>query len=356
MPVGIVYRTGRFTEKCQYYAAGGDARCKTGLLSKNQVETVAKLRKNLANDRSIELATVDMHPILVGKNVVFGRDWMLAIGNGRPFTPQLFAVWRNHADLTYDSYVDLTGNHPRHGEKILIDFEPHSQERYTRMGRRGIIGALANNSYLVTFNRSMLLPKVTAKDLTLDSRGSLVMQHEIAHLFCSGRPWEHDAFDETITELFVAYHQERMGGGRSYRTQRMKAAQRYINYGRRSISESDFYLMNQSDQGAAYSFYLFGLVEKAGWNAYKRAFRSYLEFEKTPYLGDEASATAREFFDRVAQAYGNLRILRSLPDSGRFLDWYFDAWPAASMAENDQTTEQTSTVPQNTTSAKPTPP
>jgi hypothetical protein len=258
----------------------------------------------------------NINSILFGRNVVFGNEWLSHV-IGRHLTTQQFVEWRNKLDRIYDCYADLTGQYP-------------SGRIYIRLSPAEHFGA-GNHSahahrYVVCYNAGYThLPRML-ENIAAHNSWDRTAMHEIAHIFASGNRWEIEP--ESIVHLLMSYAMEAYGAeygsvdqrnidwvktaGDQHRKRRFGAA--YNNYRKNSIAP-----FSAKGSGSAFDFYLLGLVDKVGWNAYRYAFRSYIG---EPSRSGSKAANAGDLFNRLAY-FGDRDALRRLPDNGLLFDRYF---------------------------------
>jgi hypothetical protein len=191
-----------------------------------------------------------------------------------------------------------------------------------------------------------------------------VMFHELAHCFSMGGPLAQKQWTgelETVAELLIAYALERENlefgypikiSGTLHRKNLLKEAT--DNLANETIKPFSY------DGGSAYDLYMFGLVDKVGWETLKKVIHSYHNGTYTPTKKYDESQTmlapgkyqfvyphrVHEFFDRVAhfhdeaceQAKTDPSVLHTIPMEGRSLTgeqvlrsfsdkgWFFDEY------------------------------
>ena len=259
--------------------------------------------------RLVEEMLDNLDPILVGKHVVFSKKWRNYIGPNKSITAQQFESLRDRTDRVYDAYKELIGRAPKAGEKVYIEIRPAEYFRKPNGGH--VAGHAHSNAFCINEN------------FVRNSMGTLM--HELAHVFAYATNWEVKA--ESIVPLLMAYAYETIPGetlGNRHRISRFEAA---LNNFRTNKIEA-FALDDPDDSGYgahAFDFYLLGLVDKVGWETYKKVFRTYADEPHVTiarFPGGQAGK-ARDLFDRIERLSGKPGVLRSLPDKGELLDKYF---------------------------------
>jgi len=245
-------------------------------------------------------------PILVGKNVVFDKKWLDGVvGDGKPLTRRQFEAWRNRVDRIYDCYEDFTGSNPG---KVYIDLQPHgkfSHASTTGHAHRAGGGCLNIDS---GYNKERWRAIANGFD-------SYVLMHEMGHAFSMGKIWCLD--EESIAELMVAYAMEKGGARIDTINASNPKNHRQARYNQ-SLNASrgkDFPVSSeQSESPSLCRLYMFGMVEKVGWDVYKQTIHSYdgvrFSIGEIPIL---------DFIKRLEHFSGK-PILRTLPDKGALLD------------------------------------
>jgi len=261
--------------------------------------------------RIVEDTLNNLDPILVGKYVVFPKKWLNYIGPNKPITVQQFGLIRDRLDRVYDAYKELTGKAPGAGEKVFIEIK---SEQYFRKASGGHFAGHAHaNAFCIN------------KNVVQNSMGMGILMHELAHVFAYATNWEVNA--ESIVPLLMAYAYETIPGetsGNRHRISRFEAA---LNNFRTNKIEA-FALDDPDDSGYgahAFDFYLLGLVDKVGWETYKKVIRTYADEPHVTiarFPGGQAGK-ARDLFDRIERLSGKPGVLRTLPDRGELLDKYF---------------------------------
>jgi hypothetical protein len=269
------------------------------------------------------------HPALVGKNIVFSKDWLPYIsGANARITPAQLAQLRDNLDKVYDSYVGLTGKVPTFGHKILIRLQP--------LGRTGETAHAHPNYNQVCLNVNGEYMKTFWQEVASGSWSSVLM-HEMAHTFSFGNKWKiGQEGGESIAELLVAYALEDNKDA-WYGIQGVKGPARELTRGSQHRMRNFGNAVKASDEhritafslnpykGCAFDFYLQGLVSKVGWDTYKKAFHSYNNgtFDgksKFDFDGELQAMRAFDLFERIAYFSNNPKtVLYSLPDRGKLL-------------------------------------
>ena len=337
------------------------------LLSPEQQKTVNRFLDQLARERGRyvdqlkEGAGQNMDPILVGKNVIFTKNWLSLLGNGSDqVTRQQFKVYRDKADKIYDGFVDFIGRKPPSGDIIIID----NGTMNTDPLQAKFPGHALPSLNLVFINLEMNIAPKSIRQGVFHS----TMAHEIAHIF--SLPFGHGALyrdpgtyawafdDESIADFLARYARETMT--------RAKGNDQYYNQALRNFKANkiETFRGNHENNGCAFELYIHGLVDKVGWESYKKAIQSYgdTNFKVNVYeepklissdpvevrqdvLNRREIIRARDFFDRIAYFHDEARasndwrvlekipvagrkltgaqVLRSLPDGGKLLDERF---------------------------------
>jgi hypothetical protein len=291
--------------------------------TQEKYQTLMQLREEmryLPQNMRGDLANID--PMLVGRHVVFGPNWLPFIGDGKPLTKQQFEAWRNKTDIMYDRYVDLTGTIPLKGEKVFINL------RDKDYFKQSTIGAHAHgNTICFNINASFGGIHGRLKEVAERNSWNHTMMHELAHVFATGRKWEVDT--EGITDVLVSYLLETTPGahyGTPGRPGALGATAGTAHRNRFYNRALNQFKTGKIDSPTACELYLNGLVDKVGWDVYKQVFRSYNDknFELNKNLRSDKNVLARSFFDRLEHFSGNSGVLRTLPDKGALLDKYFN--------------------------------
>jgi hypothetical protein len=343
-------------------AANAEAQQNTQL-SPNQVAAVEHLKKHLLEvtevtqnfgltrkgtserRKLVESKLSNLDPILVGKHIIFSKEWLDYIDTGNPpvITRQQFEVWRDRIDRAYDCYTDLIGRKAvAKGIIVFIDIRD---------------GKKANAYVTIQFGRDDVIG-YHLKDVAGGS-WSLTMMHELAHMFQGGThgtgDWNMDT--ESTACLLPAYILEtipearyRIWDGTKYRKDQYERALRNFRENRIEALRGS----HHENPGSVCELYLHGLVDVVGWETYKKTIQSYHNGTRVPterFVPDKEQgqtwqhARAREFFDRLAYFHDEARAsndpqvlenipaegksltgvqaLRSLPDGGELLDKYF---------------------------------
>jgi len=215
--------------------------------------------------------------------------------------------------------VELIGRTPTYTEKVFIDIPP--------VYKRTTLAHAHSTGFCYNRNHSQL-----KTSLGHISNGSwdMVAMHELAHVFSRGPAWEIEP--ESIVELFTSYALENIPearyGSTSVQTtgtqHRLRKYQTALNSTKTTSAAFDA----NSKGAAAYDVYLLGLVDAVGWDAYRKAFRSYDDknFKPNQYSNEGKGnvRNARDLFDRIEHFSGKPGVLRTLPDRGALLDKHFN--------------------------------
>ncbi|MCL2005376.1 MAG: hypothetical protein FWG73_04340 [Planctomycetaceae bacterium] len=277
----------------------------------------------------------NLDPIQIGRNIVFSKNlFNHAVGPGRPLNRQEFEAWRERLDRVYDAFADFLGNNPG---TIYFDAPPSDKfpapTAHTAIGNRvtsitstgghyhpgtGVICVNVNHSRARSEWRMIR---------TLNSSGAAAM-HEIAHVFENRQIWSVDA--ETFAELLISFGMENAGvqyanprgtiirGDAHRKNGYNDALGAFWRGGIPAFSRSSY-------ESSAFRLYLFGLVDRVGWDTFRKVFHSYAG-ERSPSRNRSVQRVerARDFLDRIEYFSGRPGVLRSLPDNGRLLDQHFN--------------------------------
>lgn len=285
------------------------------------------------------------HPILVGRNVAFSKDWLAAMSDGL-ITPAQFTQFRNIMDRVYDSYEELVGGKPPYGKKVLICFNNQS-------GEGAVGGHKHERCNCICINSDPTQSFIFFGAINQGALNEMPL-HELAHAFGRYRNIE---LVEDLADVLVAYALESNKGltiatkptihstnnksgltikrelrftpvsGTQYRLAKLE---RMANSNLKSRNSGSL-----SDSTSIYKYYLLGMADKAGWGAFKKAFRSLDdESYKSRYRfsgGANEDVAAVDFLMRIAEQSRNPeRVLHSLPDNGRLLkEFKVDVVPVA---------------------------
>jgi hypothetical protein len=243
-----------------------------------------------------------LDPILVGENVVFSKTWLeKMVGPNKPLSRKQFEAWRNTIDKQCQCLEEFTGGNPG---KIYICTA--TKEKFARIS---IAGTRWGNS--ITYNLDNEYNKVVSWGEIRQGAKSSVAEHELAHAF-AGDAWKIDS--ESMAELLRSYVGEKLKNDFSVRRDIC------INLVNDFKNGTLAMFSMHSGETSAYRFYLFGLVERVGWDTYKKAIHSY-----NGAGGPEYDITsARDFLDRLEYFSGKPGVLRTLPDRGKLLDEHFN--------------------------------
>ena len=294
----------------------------------------------------------DIDPILIGRNILFGPDWLEFVGTNRQLSRQQFQAWRDRLDRVHDSYKELIGSGPIAGEKITISAQPATDFRIATVS-----GSANGANRIARINGDILRGTSNASRVFFESirRGGVThfVPHEMAHIFAHNRNWEIE--HEATAEFLMAYALESLnfhygvpGFNHDPRQVSVFAQTRGTQLRELSFNVGLHAFRNNTITpiagryaclGSVHAFYKFGLagVNGVGWDAFKLAFRSYDDPNFAPRYQYRSSNSnrqqalrheqARDLFDRVAQFSEIARrtnnpneALRTLPDRGQLLD------------------------------------
>ena len=312
-----------------------------------QQQTIAKLKQQMTGMRSFDCPTServgfprvviamldDIDPLLVGKNVVFGDRWLEYIGEGKPISRSQFAEFVNKMDRVHDAFADLVGNNATSGRKIFIDIS-YKQEETDH-------GLVAAHAHVMRDIICMVAPKENFWiEVTKHGSWSVTLLHEMGHMFAPPTiGWRANA--ESLANLKVAYALETLNaqfgspginarGTRTRGTQFRGNQYRMYEYNtamqKFRRNEMTSFANCSCQTGSVFDFYIYGLVDKVGWETYKKAFHSYQDptfVSEFVYSGERLNIQARDFIDRLVHFSGKPDVLSSLPDGGKLLDEHF---------------------------------
>ncbi|MCL2104050.1 MAG: hypothetical protein FWH21_03195 [Kiritimatiellaeota bacterium] len=312
----------------------------------NPEVTVTQLKQELKKTMSTAgrndcLKTVDIEadltgldPILIGSNIVFSKKWLNQI-NANALTRSDFERWRDNADQVFNAGVRFIGQDaPKNGLKVFIDLAAASNfKKIPQSPYPYFLAHAHSHTNVICYNDTTLQDRFTQ---IKQSDCDCTMIHELGHIFANNRPWE--AEPESWANLMVAYVLETAGIRYDEADARTQYRQRMFNEAQEKFEKARKVEVFAYEDGTAYDYYLFGLVDKVGWEAYRKAFRSYYDGSYTlkkykvyqqsdrhNYKGDDKKVCARDFLDRIAYCSGQGEgVLRSLPDKGLLLDRYFN--------------------------------
>jgi hypothetical protein len=243
-------------------------------------------------------------------------------------------MFRDHADLIYDAMAELTGRLPEDGERIYFGVDHRANPKGSRSPIEfgAYTWADSNMIYFYDDEAPHSLRTVTKNNV------ASVLPHEIAHNFTQRKI---GAEYESFANILLAYVLETIDGVNfipnrpdsleqrtfketEYREVHFNSAVQQFRNGRiQPFSPVD----DKND--SAYDFYLFGLVDKVGWDVYRQVMHSYEDpnYERNWQVrlawDSSPSERAKEFFVRVGLFHGDLEVLFSLPDNGSLIQRFF---------------------------------
>jgi hypothetical protein len=314
---------------------GGEANAQQRL-TPEQAETVRQLKEQLLKsgggvcfirDSKRDKTTVieeqfkDIDPILVGRNIVFSKNWLKHIGPNKQIARQIFTQWRMRCDKIYDCYEKLTGGPPTYGKKVFWDTFKFTQPHH--------IGAAHAHGYSMCYGEPDDAMWEELQKAMREGQVIVWMIHELSHVFSFGKEW--DVAPETSVAFLTTYFLENTDmwygtGGtppRHYGTLARKQWFGETLAAYKSNAHSLETFANTHNRNV-WVFYFWGLVDKVGWQPYEKAFQSYNDtpLKLAANIGgeDRRKARARDFLERIAKFSGKPNVLRSLPDKGKLLD------------------------------------
>ena len=323
-------------------------------LTKAQQQTVeqlneeyAKSRKRYSNPSSpaiTEETLSNLDPILVGRNIVFSKNWLDFVGSGKPLSRPQFVRWRSNLDRLYDGFVDFLGCHPPYGEKIFIELVSIG----SRDGMRFI-----DNMVFIDKAKPAFIPRLieVAENDSLDlglvyGIGSVFVGRKLLnkHKWC--------ADPVTMTDFLEVYAIEVLGANLGLKDTVRTPSGPFVKLDRYTPGSDILRKERAKDQlqayksgfnmqpfaegnSSVYGLYMYNLVDIVGWDTFKKAFHSYhndaykASKEYTTKDGDrygKEKAIFREFFDRIVyfNKLSEKQILSQLPDKGKLLNTHFD--------------------------------
>lgn len=283
----------------------------------------------------VEADLSGLDSVLVGKHVVFSKKWLGYVDGGL-MTRQEFAQWRNETDRVYDCYVGLVGQKPNCGEMVFADLVPDDKKKTSYAHAHAVTNVIC---YFDNPRVRTVLP-AHLKHSGCDA----AMIHEMSHVFANGMPWL--AEYESLANVMMAYVLETAGirygaasnpvAGAQHRLREFAEAQEKFEEAQEKKGRNVKMRAFAYEDGTVYDYYLLGLVDKVGWGAYKKAFRSYHDGSYAPknygekartkafdYKGADKKVIARDFLDRLEYFSGKSGVLKSLPDKGELLKKHF---------------------------------
>lgn len=307
----------------------------------------------------MENAVKNIDPILVSRHLIFSKNWLKFIGEdeNRQVTRQQFKKWTDNLDKLFECYEKFMGQKPFETDVIFINL--HEQTNPSKGVAHAYIGTICINAESEESFENFL------SEIRFRGTPTYVMSHELAHCFSMGGPlaqkhWTGEL--ETVAEMLVAYALENENfefgypakiTGSVHRKNLLKAAT--DNLENETIKPFSY------DHGSGYDLYMFGLVDKIGWDTLKKVIHSYHQgtYTQTKKYDDSQTMLVpgkfqfvyphrmHEFFDRTAHFHNDAlehaksdpavlqyipiegrnltgeQVLRSFPDEGWFLDEYF---------------------------------
>ena len=368
----LKYRTQGIYLACVLAFAFGNVPAQCTQLSPQQHETVRLFLKttlpryvclcegfNVPMSQTMENAVKNIDPVLVSRYLIFSKNWLEFIGEdeNRQVTRQQFKKWTGNLDQLYECYETFMGQKPFETDVIFINL--HGPQNPSKGVAHAYIGTICVNAESGAPFDNLL------SEIRFRGTPGYVMLHELAHCFSMGGPlaqkdWTGEL--ETVAELLVSYALEKGNfefgypgkiSGTIHRQNLFKAAANNL--------ENETIKPFSYDNGSAYDLYMFGLVDKVGWDTLKKVIHSYHKgtyTQKKKYDNSQKILAPgkfqfvfphriHEFFDRVAHFHNEAReqaktdplvlqtipiegrnltgeqVLRSFPDEGWFLNEYF---------------------------------
>jgi hypothetical protein len=280
--------------------------------------------------------SVIVPPILDGK-VIFDSSWTKLINDmfengyrylGEPFpvppvsreiAMQNFQLLQDRMDSAYVALSELTGQGPigewGDGNNVRAYVVPNEQQDEPGVAKSNTNEFLIRRQHAINELHEIIMSDYS-KHPDNANRWGYIFLHELGHLFDITY---HDR--ESTANLLAAYVLEKFGGRfrgvgepEKFRRDRFEAsAQRYYDGVMKDFQHGG------SEHNTAFTMYSFGLVEHAGWDAFKQAFQSAAITQIDPSMPRMSRAVV--FYDEVAKADGRGRdIFKLLPDGGQLFE------------------------------------
>ncbi|MDR0294426.1 MAG: copper amine oxidase N-terminal domain-containing protein [Oscillospiraceae bacterium] len=258
------------------------------------------------------------NPLLFGKNVQFSESWLKLI-NGRDITNEKMELERDYTDRLYTAMKDFfNGKAPMDGKRIFL-------ESIINDGGIGHAACWLGSNY-IRFHDDFAerkLRDLVSKDGTSDTEA-----HEMAHLFLSmsenmiNTIPEHESFAD-----FLALYAHEKTGIKVLDTSVSDFpvnAKEIISKDKENFRK--FSIDNLLNEAPKYlSNYLnYELVDIVGWDVYKTVLNGYAD-DKNPRANNVNANSSfekkmLEFLARIGEEYGDMSIVRQLPDNGAVYD------------------------------------
>ena len=262
----------------------------------------------------------NLDPMLVGKHVIYDTKWLEYIGPDKPLPQKQFEIWRDKMDMVYESYQELVGSPPPNGKVIFASVKPINYFRNPTVHGHA---DSEYNSFCINCDSTSF--KETLQEIATQGSCGYTAMHEMAHIFTHGQGAK--TTSESIVDVLVSYAMETnraiqygdpayISGflsktvGNGHRLRKLQKAQKDTN-------PKPSYLVDNCS-----TIYTLGLVDKVGWDTYKKVFRSYQDenFIPNKYTSNIGGVVKTcDFLDRLEYFSGKPGILQSLPDKGKIL-------------------------------------
>ena len=225
-------------------------------------------------------------------------------------TDEQMDTWVKNLDKVYEAYIDLVGEAPYNGEKIMILNTPGIEPGYW---------ALAGNPIL--WNSNVKVEDVINRTAEFDDWGFGVL-HEIGHDFSHANIKGDGAWnwnDEIFANFRMSYALEACDGTVSQRNVCYKGAD-VINYYKIFYDETIGAGLAKNN-GDALHYTFLRIKEKYGWDVYKKAFRTLYattnadlpkfegSYDKFLYFLSHVSAAAGEDVTKSCYTEQELKLI-----------------------------------------------
>ena len=302
-----------------------------------------------------EYLTENTHPLLLGHNVVFEDEWKQFIGEDGVISEENFATFRDRSDQAFQLGLELIGSHhiPHNLLSIAVENEDYFE-------REGTAAHYHRDSATRTTKSQICWRSDHAEDRLriVEETGSwtFTQMHEIAHTFIG--PWmsesesfanfiiayimEHSDAQFVVSEWLSEFDMELLGiedpnmmiRGEQYRELMFRRAE-HMREPERQMGALGAFASSARATHSGLDFFLYGIVNEAGWEPIKETFRSFNEQDFRPEMINLSWVSwggspyernferARDFIDRAVVFSGNPDLLQSLPHGQELLEDHF---------------------------------